>query len=349
MTRKEQRRIAEKYAPIFRQEIGWRVRKDPRKDSPPETDFITSHDFDRNPEDIPTDWMPDYKWQSINLLRNQDALREKGRIQYHDWGCEIEKKNGQIEIVTLDLRGVVYYAVMATETNYFIWYLVFHAKDTASTHDNDLEGSLVIVDRDTELVIGLQAFGHNQTMQYPVEWFWKKVLNRSDHYIDKHRKTKIEGFAKVILVQDGFGERQCCEVWIEMWGHGHRGARIQRGHLDRPIGYVAYYPLDFRSFPHTAPPFNSELNLKEIYDYENLQSVCRRYLLTPFGDSLTDNSLFARSGGNKRPITWRDENGGSGLGFFARPVQTLLVNFGVEQWRDRCKISEEYTFNPYRR
>jgi len=341
MTKERQRAIAEKYAPIIRQEIGWKI----EKGSPPPIDFITGHDFDRDPDVIPRDWMPDYKQGSIDLLLDQETLRQEGRIQYHDYGCKIEKESGRI--VTLDLRGVVYYAVMATETHYYIWYLVFHAKDTASNHDNDLEGSLVIVDRKSEMVIALQPFGHNMTWQFPEKDFWTKTLKRPNWFIDKHRTSRIEGYASVKWIQDGFGQRYCPEVWIEMRGHGHRGAKIERGHLDMPIGYVSYYPTDSHSW--LAPPFNDSSDLREVYDNKDPGKISLKYLLVPFGDNLHDNSLFARSGGNKRPITWRDENGGSGLGFFGRPVLTLLDNFGVKRWRDKHEVAEEYTFNPYRR
>ncbi len=339
MNREEQRRIAEKFAPIFYQEIGWRVRKNPNQNSPPETDFLVDHDFDGNHNG----WLPESKLAHLNLLLDQKKLREEDRISYYDWGCEIDTGNGYI---TLNLRPIVFFAVMASETQYFVWYLVYHPKDSASIHGNDLEASLVIVDRKSELVIALQPFGHNQTSQFPTFEFWQETLERHDRFIDRHRTKQITGFAAVKIIQDGSEKKYCPEVFIEMWGHGHRGVRIQRGQLDCPLGYVAYFPCG--SYSWSAPPFNSALNLAKEYDPENLTKVSRGYALIPFGDSLEDDSYYARSRGNTRPLIWRDEIG-TGRELFSHPILTLLNNFGVGNWRNSYEVSKEYTFNPYRR
>lgn len=71
------------------------------------------------------------------------------------------------------LPAYVYYAVMETETHYFIWYALFHPADDFhihyARHENDLEGMVMCVRKDGSLygqlrLVQLQA--HNDFKQY---------------------------------------------------------------------------------------------------------------------------------------------------------------------------------------
>lgn len=147
----QDREIAMKYAPVFRQALG----------PVPRYDFITNFDFDG-------DFRGDNNWINAD---NPEYL----------------------------LKSWVYYAVFETRTHYFIQYSAFHPRDykggdrrgallseairlgvqlggrydptgradeAVLAHENDMEGSMVVVDRTTKKVVIVETLAHNAFLKY---------------------------------------------------------------------------------------------------------------------------------------------------------------------------------------
>jgi hypothetical protein len=150
------RQVAARFAPVFVQGLG----DDPR------ADYITNFDFDG-------DWKGDNNWANLDNR-------------------------------TFPLRAYIYYSVTETATHYFIHYAVFHPRDykgglakstllsvllqtgrdrlgrdptgglideIALSHENDLEGCLVVVEKHGEglagaEVIAVETMAHNRYLKY---------------------------------------------------------------------------------------------------------------------------------------------------------------------------------------
>jgi len=150
------RKIAAEFTPIFYQGIG----------EEPRSDYITNFDFDG-------DWKADNNWKNLDNS-------------------------------SFPLRAWIYYSVLETKTHYFVHYAVFHprdykgglaasqalsaaiqiglerlghdptgglAEDVALSHENDLEGCLVVARKQgTELseakVEYVETMAHNRYLRY---------------------------------------------------------------------------------------------------------------------------------------------------------------------------------------
>ncbi|MBI1762739.1 MAG: hypothetical protein HYR56_14995 [Acidobacteria bacterium] len=154
----KEKRIAAQFAPIFLQGLG----------DNPRADYITNFDFDG-------DWKGDNNWYNL------------------------DKRN-------FALRAYIYYSVAETETHYFVHYAVFHPRDykggtatsmildsairlslpqlgkikdptvdkvndVALSHENDLEGCLVVAEKHGEdltqaQVLYVETMAHNGYYKY---------------------------------------------------------------------------------------------------------------------------------------------------------------------------------------
>ncbi len=150
------KRIAVQFAPIFHQGLG----------ENPRADFITNFDFDG-------DWKGDNNWQNLDNR-------------------------------SYPLHAYIYYSVVETATHYFVHYAMFHprdykgdlvkssilgvlisegvrqmgkdptgglANDLALSHENDLEGCLVVAEKKGDdpsqaVVRFVETMAHNQYLRY---------------------------------------------------------------------------------------------------------------------------------------------------------------------------------------
>ena len=117
---------------------------------------------------IAFNWAP-VLYQHINLKK---PLRDMlCAINYDgDWDTSNNRKN--LYTNKYDLVPIVYYSVAETLTHYYILYCFYHADDL--THENDLEGCLVIIDRKHLLLLGIITIAHFDFYSY----VYKKRLNR---------------------------------------------------------------------------------------------------------------------------------------------------------------------------
>lgn len=103
-----------------------------------------------------------------------------------------------------DLEATVYYDVRETQTEYYITYMFFHPRDysrvcfTWICHENDAEGSIMVVDKATMKERAVQSLAHNNL----------------DHVLDPMPVRLPAGYA------DLSGRNSKVALFIEGGGHG---------------------------------------------------------------------------------------------------------------------------------
>jgi len=76
-----------------------------------------------------------------------------------------DRMRDRLDGLSIDqLTPVVYYSLAVTEHHYYILYSFFHADDT--THPNDMEGCLVIIERKTQDILGMITVAHEKYPKY---------------------------------------------------------------------------------------------------------------------------------------------------------------------------------------
>jgi hypothetical protein len=224
--------IAAQFAPVFYQGLG----------NSPRSDYITNFDFDG-------DWKGDNNW------RNLDDR-------------------------SFPLRAYVYYSVAETTTHYFVHYAFFHPRDykggfskttivdtllgaglrrasksptgalaneIAMSHENDLEGCLVVAEkRGGELNASVQfveTMSHNRFLKYCP------------------RETRSAVFEAIQME----GERPL--IFIEPRGHGASRYTGDRRQMKRSVGGLIVYHYAGQAEVHPEVPCkNVGYDLIPIYD-----------------------------------------------------------------------------------
>ena len=152
-----------------------------------------------------------YQWapiifQHVNL---KNPLRDMlCAINYDgDWNTS----NNRINLRRFDLIPVVYYSLAETLTHYYILYCFYHADDL--THENDLEGCLVIVDKDKSLLLGIITIAHFDFYSYVFE----NRLSEGRENIDGSlyaEKLEIDGSEHPLVTQEL--NKHGCYAWKGM-------------------------------------------------------------------------------------------------------------------------------------
>ena len=139
------------------------------------------------------------------------------------------------------LKPVAYYSVAETKNHYFILYSFYHADDT--THPNDMEGCLVILEKigdDKQLLLGMMTVAHFD--------FWKYVYDKNLYL----KKRSIHSKACEMVVDEEIDSQRPL-IQQEAGKHGlyalgdkiFFGTKIWRWFLallDRYPDIVVYYP-----------------------------------------------------------------------------------------------------------
>lgn len=148
---------------------------------------------------------------------HQGAASDQDYITAADFDGDWTGSNNWENQLTGDLSAYVYYSVIETETHWYLFYALFHPRDTTKKpceesdgcHENDLESLQVIVTKDGTPFghpIALETLAHSHIMLYTL-----------DHSV-KRGMLRARGGAKI---EDGHPV-----VWVETYGHGIHGDRI---------------------------------------------------------------------------------------------------------------------------
>lgn len=235
-----------------------------------------------------------------------------------------------------DEKGNVYFKVQETDTNYFIEYDFFHARDDSydplDNHENDLEGMIVVIRKDGSTFGSFQlmeTFAHNQWYQYTND---ANITTGSDN-VDGG--VLFNGSHPEVFIQaNGFSP---------YGGHGvfaYDGTSAPGGDgIVYNYTGSAEYPTDVTgSYTHSYG--YGLLGIEEIWS--------RRYDLGGSGHTFDSFGVFDgddyMSDSAKAPWSWDDSDDGPtyiGMNFSdpAHQVDTHLNGLG--------NFSHNYVYNPY--
>lgn len=301
------REIAARFAPVFYQSLG---------DSP-RGDYITNFDFDG-------DWRGDNNW------RNTDIKRFR-------------------------MLGYVYYAVSETRSHYFIHYAVFHARDykggtrkgvmlsellrlgaeTAGgkdptgmldeatvAHENDMEGALVVVDRETQRVAYVESLHHNKFSAYKPEDL-KLENGRVLFYIEP------KGHGIEALTDDRKkGEDILIYKYTGTAGDPEKSK-------ERSVGY-ALLPISSTLWPHAAAQKEKSASFGTFHDYSevtiNVMGADGKPIAKKFKLGSLGSAFLGKAGGQnmaRPPWGWFDNaHRGDPLGmWFFDPAAIIKRDF----------------------
>ena len=112
-----------------------------------------------------------------------------------NWDSSDNKKNLYRTDIS-SIKPVAYYSIAETTTHYLILYCFYHADD--STHENDLEGCLVIVKKEepNDILQGIVTVAHSDFWPFSVKGRLEIVESQLDRYLDSRKSSKY------VMVED---------------------------------------------------------------------------------------------------------------------------------------------------
>ncbi len=341
------KQLAERFSPVFWQDVSGNFDKDFR----PWKDFIVRYDFDTT--DRGPNWPEPPQFQDENkrernryldalLVPNADLQMDRTREREGILSIRNTKTG---ETSRLDLRPHVYWSALTTPTHYFLHYVVFHAEDWKGMmgHTGDLEGTTVVVDRQSERMVAAFTLAHDdvevvRSLDEDPEPNIQVLVDPSLEargLIDEDDGRAIEGSLTMEAGRDGEpAAKEHQDIYIETKGHGEYGPK-----KIKPSRYIVYANyLDNSTF--TVPSFDkAQYPLTDKFDQVSSK---HRYELVYIGSSTTkEQTLWGEyrglgrfGGGVNPPWNWRDN-----------------LFFKTGWWRDPLRVKKigdpRYLINPY--
>jgi hypothetical protein len=329
----------------------------PRPDAAPPTDLAASEAGAPSHAQLAAHWAP--VW-----YHDSDSSNYKGDyIVAYDFDGDTRSDNNwdNLNKAGVDLRAVIYYSVVETQTHWFILYADFHPQDWDENcqpipfgpdkcHENDMEGAMVVVRKDgaphgkfellyTEAHNNLHIFTNDKTISashtkhlesVPVTW-----ENGS------HPELYVESKGHGVCALRYNGSKHCKHPVSGNpppfpGGDGivyrYKGvAQLPKSGNDRDVGY-ALVPLTTTIWARRKDICDSGCTFDGTMTYEG-QSIGKAF----DGDSHGDDKA-------NPPWAWDDPEDGPVLrgGFFFRPAETVLTHLKVSgAW------SKTYLVNPF--
>ncbi len=304
--------IAAHFAPIIHQGVN----------GSPRFDYITNFDFDG-------DWRGDNNWDNADKS-------------------------------SYPLRAYVYYSVIETDTHYYVHYAVFHprdykgglfqswllaeavrqaqerlkgnlpseAEDVALSHENDMEGCLVVAEKrgqdlEDALVVYVETMAHNEFNQYrpPNE-------PTSIGYV-----IPVEGSHPVLF--------------CEPKGHGLFAYTGRQNQLkDATRGVLIYHYTGEPEDPEQAR--GDRVGYRLIPIYGTLWAQARANASETFGESLDYGSVTVRVQENGKAVEKKHEVGTLGSAFLGviGAANKARPPWGWFDYRERQRPPGEWFFDP---
>jgi metacaspase-1 len=243
--------LAERFSPIFWQDVGgeWEGQFRPWRD------FIVRFDFDQT-KDGPN-WPAPQNFQdqnkrarisSLNALLAPDPLHVVTKESPSVFRVE-DKAAG--ETYQLDLHPTVYWAVLATRTDYFFHYLAFHGEDWKPLfgHTGDFEGTTIVVDRQTEKMVCAFTLAHDDVgvvrgLDDEPEANIGILVNpaaEARDLFDGADGRPVDGSLAMNVTRDGEpAPKEHQDIYVESRGHGQYGPfKIHPSHY---VIYGTFFP-----------------------------------------------------------------------------------------------------------
>ncbi|MCH8266554.1 MAG: hypothetical protein IH846_03450, partial [Acidobacteria bacterium] len=167
------------------------------------------------------------------------------------------------ETVRLDLRPFVYWTVLTTSSHFFFHYVVYHAEDWKGLfgHTGDLEGTTIVVDRETERMVAAFILAHDDVDVVrsldedpgPNIGILVDPELESRGLLDEGDDRPVDGILAMEVTRDGEASpKEHQDIYIETKGHGQYGPKKIK--KSRYIIYANF--LDDSSF--TSPSFERD-------------------------------------------------------------------------------------------
>ena len=170
---------------------------------------VTEEQYNDDYSRIAFNWAP-ILYQHINL---EKPLRDiLCAIDYDgDWNTSNNRKHLYTD--DYDLIPVVYYSIAETLTHYYILYCFYHADDL--THENDLEGCLVITDKQRSLLLGMITIAHFDFYSYVYKNRLKGGKKRATGKL--YAESLSDGFEHPMVTQEV--NKHGCYAWkgVPFW------------------------------------------------------------------------------------------------------------------------------------
>jgi len=340
-------RLAERFSPIFWQDVSGEF----DTQFQPWRDFFVRYDFDQTPQG--PNWPPPPSFQDENKrIRNQsmsglltpDPSREVAEIKDSGGIYRVTDKR-TAESYQLDLRPAVYWAVLTTPTHYFFNYVAFHSQDWKPMfgHTGDLEGTTIVVDRQTEKMVAAFTLAHDDVgvvrgLDDEPEGNIGVLVNPNAEargLFDGDDGRPVDGSLAMEAGRDGEpAPKEHQEIYVESRGHGQYGP-----HKIKPSRYIIYGSF-FGDETYRAPSFDRQKY--PVADKFAAVPAKHKYQLVYIGGGANgEKSLWSEyktlgrfGAGVNPPWDWRDN-----------------LFFKTGWWKDPRKIkkigAEDYRLNPY--
>ena len=117
-----------------------------------------------------------YRWAPIHYQHIDIRAPRVDLICAVNFDEDWDTSNSRRNMERFDLMPVIYYATAETQTHYFLLYACYHADDRdpfgVTSHENDLEGCLLIIQKDGKegSLLGMITVAHQD--------FWSYVFKR---------------------------------------------------------------------------------------------------------------------------------------------------------------------------
>ena len=303
-------------------------------------------------------------WSPVWYHDTDDTDYEADYITAFDFDGDFISNNNweNLHTAAADLSAVIYYAVIETNTHWFVYYMDFHPRDWADDcnpfpwvlepcHENDMEGAMVVIRKTSEpygTFVVLYTEAHNT-----LHMFQKNgggLTSKSNpHLEDTHATFENGSHPELYVEAKGHG---VCALYYD--GPSHCKHPVEGNPPPFPGGDgIVYRHGEVAETPtsgmdtdvsYALVPFISTIwpRREDVCDQNCTFDIEMTYESATLGKAFNGDTYGADKA--NPPWAWDDPDDGNVFrgDFFFRPAETLFTHAQVPH-----TISFEYIHNPY--
>ena len=269
------------------------------------------------------------------IVQYQDRLPFYDIITNVDFDGNFDGADNVANAASYPLNAHVYGDVIAeTQNAYYILYIFYHPKDydtqvrefffESASHDNDLEGAMIAVDKTNGKVIALETWFHNLFMQstYSPKALGTQSIDGKLHTEDEtHVVLAIESKGHGVLAFQHIDEADLSKTPHLIYRHGDHADNVKAISGE----FVNYTLLSLKPFLDNAMgPFGQGYFFSEAGDF-GLPKKIGKFMTGSFKGTTS----WARP---KPPWSWADKRDTLRYGaWFFHPAYSFYKHFGFPQ------------------
>lgn len=325
--------------------------------------------YRKNEHDLPEETQFDFYEKNSTKEKPCDSFTLKYTDDKQEWDTEHIRTRLEKTHVN-NLIPVVYYSIAATMNYFYILYSFYHAND--EKHPNDMEGCLVVIERDDkdqkkDRLVGMITVSHlyfpryvyDNRLNFDTENFLQIIS--SDDNVAKNQEKEIKKRLNILGTQ---GDMEADEennstrslTQQETQGHGFYALgqnlvfpfNIKRKlkNLFGTLDFIIYYPTEtakpydtndlirYRRMPHSTSLY---YELVDIHDQNH--GLCHRIPQDGKENSTFDKEGKFYGGSAKPPWLWEENKEGEKLTLWDNPEE--IAGRWFESKNPLKKFSEE--------